>query len=86
MQNHWPTKDQDIKVLEDLSQKYLREEIEAEPVEVKVEDGKEKIIVKLPAWVNELTSVFKEQYGHEYGQVILNKVMTHYLLRHVTIH
>ncbi len=86
MQNHWPTKENDIKILEDLARRYLIEETEADPVEVKFQEGREKITVILPAWVNELTSVLKEQYGHEYGQIILNKVITHYILRHVTIH
>lgn len=85
----WPTQQQDLATAGDIINRHLLLN-DGEPlglVEVIINKTKENPLeFRMPAWVEELITHFKEQYGTEQGQLVASKVITRILLKDETIH
>lgn len=87
MQNDWPTMKQDLIAANIIVDKYV-DLNEGEPldfIEVVLRKNN-KVEIKVPSWITELSDYFREQYGLEHGHAITSKVITKFLLKNETIH
>ncbi len=90
--NDWPTQNQDMEIATSIVSKYL-EQNEGEPLgflELIVyrnrEAEKNRVELKMPEWIVELHSHFRDQYGYEHGHAVTSKVLTKFLLRDEVVH
>lgn len=85
----WPTQDQDLEAAANIINRYV-ELNEGEPlglIEVVIDKSKKKPMqVRMPDWVQDIISFFRDQYGEEQGKLVASKVITRVLLKDETIH
>ncbi|HVV69670.1 MAG TPA: hypothetical protein VHE99_11680 [Gammaproteobacteria bacterium] len=89
MTNDWPTQQEDMQTASSIVDKHSANN-DGEPLgflEVIVYRGeKGKVELKMPDWILEIQSSFREQYGHEHGHAVTSKVLTKLLLKNETVH
>lgn len=88
MMNDWPTKQQDMNAAVSIVNDYVKRN-EGEPLgflEVAMFKDDNKMELKMPQWIVEIQSFFRQQYGYEHGHAITSKVLTKFLLKNESIH
>ena len=87
MTNDWPTQQQDMSAAVSIVNDYVRRN--GEPLgflEVAMFKEDQKMELKMPQWIVDIQSFFRQQYGYEHGHAITSKVLTKFLLKNELIH
>ncbi len=83
----WPSQEYDMFVAAKIIGKHFTSEhLQASNLYFLVEQQENGEEVELPEWVQELAAVYVSEYGLEYGQIIISKVLTKFLIAGQTLH
>lgn len=89
MNNDWPTQHQDMNAASSIVSDYVKRN-EGEPLGfleiVMYKEDKKKVELKMPQWIVDIQTFFRNQYGYEHGHAITSKVLTKFLLKNETLH
>ncbi len=89
MNNDWPTQNQDMSAAISIVTEYVKQN-RGEPLGfleiVMFKDEDNKVELKMPLWISELQTFFRNQYGYEHGHAVTSKVLTKFLLKNEVVH
>ena len=88
MRNYWPTESHDMQSAYAIANEYF-ELNEGEPLsffEVVVDTDNKNYELKVPKWVMDVLTYFRQLYGYEHGQAVASQVLTKFFLRDEVVH
>lgn len=88
MSHYWTTKEKDIRIANDILEKYAdkRHTETLSLFELVVIEKEKRMDFRLADWVRVLALQFNDMYGVTQGEFVTRQVISHYIVREETIH